>query len=186
MFLEEVGRNAAEILKVLPSIATILGALLAGWWFLFTRSFSQRIQFDVDLQILDIGHPENYLAEVGLIVENKGQRQHRIYNLFCEARRPRLLEAGDGEPHFPATNFVTEQLEYFFVSAGVRQRFTKSFFIPKSEKAVFVIGLFSYGKQKLKLPSLRSKAIESVDVKGVDTHTTTRIFSVQPRTFGDK
>ena len=84
-------KDVAEIASSLMTAGAIVAGLI---WFLYTRSFRRRVQFEVDLQLIDLG-PENpnYLAEVMLIIENKGPREHRIYNLFARFDKPSNWQA---------------------------------------------------------------------------------------------
>src|SRR5205085_1105429 len=91
---------AVAFAPLASSVTTLLGALGALYWFLFTRSFKRRIQFDVDLQIIDIVDEKFYAGEVALIVENKGQREHRLYNLLVEARESTVLNNGTKTAHY--------------------------------------------------------------------------------------
>jgi hypothetical protein len=162
-------RNIKDIFSIVSSIATIGGVLAALYWFLFTCSFKRRIEFDCDLNIFDVGADEDYLAEVVLIVENKAQREHRLYNLWCEVRQPRILQGIDPLPtYLKLQNLVPEALTYFFIPAGVQQRFPKTFRIPRQAKVVRVIAMFTYEQERLDLSSLSHLTFDALDALQYD------------------
>jgi len=173
-----------DVGQALAGFITVGAGCAALYWFLFTRSFRHRIQFDIDLQILELGDPEFLVAEAMLIIENKGQREHRLYNLFCEARSSKMTSGAETPTYYmPTENIVPASMEYFFVAAGVRQILTRAFKIPKAEKVIRVSALFGYGQQREQIDKLDSAAIEKLDTTGHTTHFITRLFPVQPRTF---
>ena len=173
-----------DVFQGLAAVTTIAAATVALGWFFFTKSFRQRIQFDVDLQIIDVGDPQDFAAEVMLIVDNKGQREHRMYNLFCEVRQSRLFANSSAalKSYHPLENLVPEKLEYYFVAAGVRQPVTSAFKIPKSEKLVRVKALFAYHQVVLPVTSLDAEPLAKLD-READIHTVARLFEVKPRPF---
>jgi hypothetical protein len=112
--------QAKDISSICASIATAAGAAVALYWFLFTRSFKRRIEFDVKLNIFDVGPDCDYVAELVILVNNKGQREHRLYNLWCEVRQSRVVQGGQKVgSYLPVINIVPKKLDYFFVQAGV-------------------------------------------------------------------
>jgi hypothetical protein len=170
-----------EIAGIAASLATVAGFAAAFYWFLFTRSFKRRIQFDCDLKIFDVGQDGDYVAELVISVENKGQREHRLYNLWCEVRQPRILRAdGKVASYLPMTNLVPEALCYFFIPSGIRQTFPKTFRIPRSEKVVRVIAMFTYEPKRLNLKSLQHLTLEALDSLGYTTHSVAKLFEVKP------
>ena len=180
MFRMNIG-YLKDIFSIASSIATIGGFAGALYWFVFTRSFKRRIQFDCDLKLFDVGADQDYLAELVLIVENKGQRKHRLYNLWCEVRQPRLLSGAEiATSYLEMTNLVPERLSYFFIPAGIRQTFPKTFRISMNEKIVRVIAMFTYEPKRLDLTSLRHLTLESLDSLGFTTHSVAKLFEVKP------
>ena len=175
-----------DLAETLSSVSTFCAAIAALYWFLFTRSFRRRIQFDLDLQILDIEDDNFYVAEMMLIVENKGQREHRIYNLLCEARQSKLgfLTGPSPTVYLRAENIVPKGMEYYFVAADVRQTFTRAFMIPKAEKLIRLIAVFSYERGRLDETSLDRSALLRLDKIGTTTHSVSRLFAVEKRQFG--
>ena len=175
-----------DLVEILSGISTLCAAIAAFYWFLFTRSFRRRIQFDVDLQILDIKDDNFYAAEMMLIVENKGQREHRIYNLLCEARQSKLGSSTDHPPtvYLPVKNIVPKEIEYYFVAADVRQTFTRPFLIPKTEKLIRAIAFFSYESSRLDEGPLDGPSFLRLDKMGNITHSVSRLFAVKERQFG--
>src|SRR5258705_8601718 len=87
--------DAKDIASIVSSVATVAGGVAALYWFVFTRSFKRRIEFDADLKIFDLGEDNDYVAEVILTVNNRGQREHRLYNLWCEVRQSRVVAGRD-------------------------------------------------------------------------------------------
>jgi hypothetical protein len=174
-----------DIFSIAASIATFGGFAAALYWFLFTRSFKRRIEFTCSLTIFDVGSDQDYLAELVLIVENKGQREHRLYNLWCEVRQPRALRGtADTIAYLRATNLVPEALTFFFIPAGIKQTFPKTFRIPRGEKVVRVVAMFTYEPKRLDLSSLSHLTLESFDSLGFTTHSVAKLFEVRPTNDG--
>jgi hypothetical protein len=168
-----------SIADIAANSVTFLAAGAAAYWFIFTRSFRQRAEFDCELRIFDVGPDEDYLAELVLIVENKGQREHRIHNLWCEVRQPGSL-AGSGEPtsYLPQRNLVTTDLGYFFVPPGVRQTFPVSFRLPRDAKLVRAIAIFVY--QQKRLPNDKHFTLQGLSDAGFSPHQIAKLFVVAP------
>ncbi len=173
--------DAKDIAAIVSSVATVAAGAAAFYWFLFTRSFKRRIEFDADLKIFDLGEENDYVAEIVLTVSNKGQREHRLYNLWCEVRQSRVLGESRGiKSYLPLTNFVPEKFEYFFIPSDVVQTFPKSFTIPRGEKLVRVIAMFTYEKKRLDLQRLDHLTFEALDEINLTTHSVSKLFEVKP------
>jgi hypothetical protein len=174
-----------DIFSIVGSIATVAGAAAALYWFLFTRSFKRRIEFDADLKIFDVGPDHDYVAELVVIVNNKGQREHRLYNLWCEVRQSRAVEQSENVTEYlKTTNLVPKNLEYFFIPAGVSQTFPKTFTIPKSEKLVRVMAVFTYERKVLELEKINPLTFDALDSIGATTHSVSKLFEVKPSASG--
>jgi hypothetical protein len=149
-------------------------------WFLYTRSFKRRVEFDVNLNIFDVGPDRDYVAEVVLTVENLGQREHRLYNLWCEVRQTRALNSeGKIASYLAVKNLVPKEITYFFIPAGVKQSFPKTFTIPRHEKLVRVIAIFTYEAKRLELQHLNHLSFEELDRIGFTTHSVSKLFEVK-------
>lgn len=174
-----------DIFSIVGSVATAAGAAAALYWFLFTRSFKRRIEFDADLKIFDVGSAENYIAELLVIVNNKGQREHRLYNLWCEVRQSREVEKKQKvDQYLTITNLVPKNLEYFFIPAGVSQTFPKTFTIPKSQGLVRVMAVFTYERQLLPVEKWDHLTLEALDSIGAVTHSVSKLFEVKTTKVG--
>jgi hypothetical protein len=173
--------DAKDIAAIVSSVTTVAAGAAALYWFLFTRRFKRRIEFAADLKIFDLGEENDYVAEIILTVSNKGQREHRLYNLWCEVRQSRVLgESRDIKSYLPLTNFVPEKLQYFFIPSDVVQTFPKSFTIPRTEKIVRVIAMFTYEKERLDLQRLDHLTFEALDKINLTTHSVSKLFEVKP------
>ena len=170
-----------DILGILSHLTTVGVALVALYWFFFTRSFKQKIQLDVDVQILHTADPKYGISEIRLTVDNRGQREHRLYNLWCEARESRMNMAGETPQYFlPAVNLVPEAVEYYFVAAGVKQVYTRPFKLPTDTPIVRVTAMFTYDKKRLDIKRLDGETLERLDKSGIITHSVSRLFEVEP------
>jgi hypothetical protein len=139
------------------------------------------IEFDASLKIFDVGPDHDYIAEVVLTVNNEGQREHRLYNLWCEVRQTQALkESAKVDAYLPITNLVPKKIEYFFIQAGVSQAFPKTFTVPRSEKLVRVIAMFTYGRKRLALEHLDHLTFEALDNIGDTPHSVSKLFEVKP------
>lgn len=177
MTLEQI-RPFAEIGS---AAVPIVAALAAGYWFLFTRSFRQRVELDCALRIFDVGESRPYLAELAVIVENKGQREHRMYNLWCEVRQTKRL-TGEDEPasYLPLRNLVSRPMTYFFVPPGVRQTFPVPLEIPRDAKIVKATAIFVHQQRHISLPDGASPTLEGLNKLGFTPHSVERLFVVAP------
>jgi hypothetical protein len=175
-------KDAAQILA---HLSTLLVAAAGLFWFVFSRGFKRRVQFDVDLQIIDVGNPEHFAAEVMLVLDNKGQREHRVHNLFCEVRQSSMITRDMGR-YLKLENWVPKD-DFYFIAAGVRQSFTRSFQIPKDAKLVRIRALFSYNKRRFDLTSLEKEDVKKAEgEKGIVYHELSRLFKVESRYFSMK
>jgi hypothetical protein len=175
-----------DFANIASSVATAGVAVAALCWFLFTRSFTQRIEFDADLRIFDLGPGQDYGAELILTLDNRGQREHRLYNLWCEVRQTHLV-TGDLETksYLEAKNIVPQKLKYFFIPAGVKQTFQVPFSIDRKEKLVRVTALFTYKKKRIDkrigidIQHLDRPTLEKLDQKGYTPHFVSKLFEVK-------
>jgi hypothetical protein len=171
-----------SISEILSHLATVGVALAALYWFFFTRSFKQKIQLSIEMRVFQNRDPKYCLSEIILTVDNKGQREHRLYNLWCEARESRMNMAGDTPQYFlPAINLVPKAVEYYFVAAGVRQVYTRAFKLPTNTAIVRVTAMFTYDKRRLDIKRLDRETLEQLDNSGVVTHSVSQLLEVGGR-----
>jgi hypothetical protein len=169
-----------NLASIVSSFATAGVAAAALYWFLFTRSFKRRIEFDVDLHIFDLGPDQDYVAELILTLNNRGQREHRLYNLWCEVRQTSLLTGGaETKSYLKVTNLVPEKLQYFFIAAGVKQTFPIPFRIDRKEKIVRANGMFTYKTKRMNIDKLDRLAFEKLDRNRYTAHTVSKLFKVK-------
>jgi hypothetical protein len=170
-----------ELTEVASNVATVAVASAGAWWFFFRRDFRRRIQFEIDLKIFPFNEMlTGFPAEASLVLENKGQIEHRAYNLFFEARFPSYLfnEQERREPIVPLTNLVPEDLGFYFIAPGVRQAFTTTFVIPRDATYCRILGGFTYRRKRLQLE--KGMRFRDLGAKRFLTHTGSRLFQVSP------
>lgn len=76
-------KTTAEVTEVVAHVATALAAMAAAWWFFRSSRAKPRLVFDLDCQFLPLrGNPGQLVAELQMIIENKGSITHVVRELF--------------------------------------------------------------------------------------------------------
>jgi hypothetical protein len=128
-----------------------------------------------------VGDPDSYVAEVVLKIDNNGQREHRLADLWCEVRQSRSLVGDKLTSYLPLKNLKPEDVGDFYIPANSFERFPKTFRIPRSERLVRVMATYSCDGKPLKLDHqqhLTFEVLDALSAKGADSHTVARLFSV--------
>jgi hypothetical protein len=147
------------ICDVSVGACTVLAALATAWWFFYTNQIKQRIQFDVELNVIAPGTgTKSQIAEIAFIFENKGFVEHYIWDLKASVhtlQNPLQLTSKkqNNELIFDRcllskTNLVRKDYEYYFVRPGVRQVITHIIEIPTGLSVVRVTASFHYNQNK--------------------------------------
>lgn len=169
-----------DVSTIVASLVTIGATLAAACWFLFSRSFRQRIEFDAELKIYDV-EGEDYACQLRLILTNKGQREHQIRNLLCEVRESSMATKNTKmKSYFGPANLVKGKNSIVFVPAGVTQVFPKTFAIPKSAKLVRVRASFTYGGAYISTAEIRKLTFEGLDNSPRVTDDVSKLIVVKP------
>lgn len=173
--------NIEQTAEIGANLVPMLAGLAAAYWFLLSRSYRQRVELDCDLRVFDVGEDRPFLAEAILIVENKGQREHRLHNLWCEVRQPQRL-AGEAAPacYLPLRNLVSRPMVWFFVAAGVRQTFRITFEIPRGVKIAKMVALFVHQQRRVDLPEGVPVSLEALNRRGLTPHSVAKLFAIAP------
>ncbi len=140
---------------VASSLASVLALGAAGFWFIRTSKAKQRIQFDLDCKIYAlIDNPDDKIAEIQFIFENKGFVEHRIYDLTVslhalESEQKLEGKSRTGELIFKRRILGKTKLEppgedYYFIRPGVRQIITHIVPINKCDSVIRVTAGFLY------------------------------------------
>ena len=163
-------KSWAQIASNISSVGLILGGLI---WFLGSRKYRRRIQFDLDCHVYELDNEsDKMVAEVELIFENKGFIDHHIRDLTVSIhslspQAPFEVNDKTGELDFPdvllkRTPIVPPKYEFYFIRPGVRQVITH---------IVPIIGRSSM---------IRITAGFNYDRHGNYPHTVRRVFPVTP------
>src|ERR1700722_11821884 len=97
-FIRDVLQIASSIAVILVAIAALIG--MRGLW-----GGGNRVQLDIDLQVLDVGNAGEMVGELVVALQNMGLRTQKLHNLFLEVR-PSRLGAGAGAAIVPVTNLI--------------------------------------------------------------------------------
>jgi hypothetical protein len=165
--------SSLDLIKSWTPVASSLGSLLAlcaaAFWFVRTAKAKQRIQFDLDCKIYALfGNPDEKVAEIQFIFENKGFVEHRIYDLTVslhalESEQKLQTKSKTGELVFARrilgkTTLEPPGDEYYFIRPGVRQVITHIVPIDHCDSVIRVTAGFQYVE------------------RGAHPHTSRRVF----------
>jgi hypothetical protein len=131
------------VLQILSSLA-VIAAVFAFLGTLKAARAGNRVQLELDLQVLDLGGGDQ-VGELMVVLTNVGPRIQEVDNLFIEVRPSRHVASSAGTV-VPATNLVTHEDEPLALVPGVRQQFTWTFEIPREERLLRATALISQGK----------------------------------------
>jgi hypothetical protein len=130
------------VLQILSSLA-VIAAVLAILGTLKAARAGNRVQMELDLQVLDLGGGDQ-VGELMVVLTNVGPRIQEVANLFIEVRPSRHVASSAGTV-VPATNMVPHEDEPLLLVPGVRQPFTWTFEIPRDERLLRATALISQG-----------------------------------------
>jgi hypothetical protein len=134
---------ALTALQILSSLAIIV-AVFAVLGVLKAARAGNRVQLEIDLQVLDLGGGEQ-VGELMVVLQNVGPRVQEVSNLFIEVRPSRHVASAAGTV-VPATNMVAHEDEPLVLVPGVRQPLTWTFEIPRDERLLRATAVISQGK----------------------------------------
>ena len=119
------------VLQVLASLAVVVVAI-AALRALRAGQAGNRIQLDLDLQVMDAGAGE-HIGELMVNLQNVGPRMQAISNLFIEVRPSRHTQSAAG-PVVAAINMIPREDGALQIPPGVRHALTWTFEIPRDER----------------------------------------------------
>jgi hypothetical protein len=170
-----------DVLQILSSFAVIVVACLAALGLRGAWRVGNRIQLDIDMQVLESGGEP--VGELVITLQNMGNRQQRIHNLFLEVRPSRHTGNGGGPALVPAVNFLGDEDLPLVLAPGVRQVLTWSFEVPRDERLLRVTAAMNTAGRMdgEAVPSLSQK---NLWLFGKTARYTSRLFEVAPGGFG--
>lgn len=166
-----------DLLQIVSSIALILLAF-AAWRTMRAARVGNRVQLDVDLQVIDVGGEQ--IGELMVVLQNTGPRLQELSNLFIEVRPSRHVASAAGTV-VPATNMIDEDRPLRLVP-GVRQPITWTFEIPRDERLLRTTVVISQGKW-IDPDSVSVLASKSFEMFGGSVRYLSRVFDVSAAGF---
>jgi hypothetical protein len=168
-----------DALQSAAYLAVILLVVVLAWQTRGTRG-GNRIQVDLDLQILDVS-PNDLIGELVVVLQNMGPRQQELRNLFIEIRPSRHVSS-NGMPLVPPVNMISPEVHAISLAPGVRQLLTWTFEIPRDEKLLRATALINTGRRMESevVPSLSQPYFAEF---GASMRYTSRVFEVAPGLF---
>jgi len=137
-----------DVSDVLRTIATVGGALLALVWFLATRAYKRHTEVELSCRAFAV--PDGTLAEIAVVIENKGARRSKLTHLAIGVAR---LKAGAGmndylieaewEPIGKDTIITIEPERRLVVLQGISQEFTHTFIVRRDIDLIQVTASFN-------------------------------------------
>ncbi len=169
-----------DMLQIVSSIAVILAAIAAVIGLRGLGRGGNRVQIDIDLQVLDVGAAEA-IGELVVTLQNMGVRQQKLYNLFLEVRPSRHV-GGAGGAVVPVTNLIGAEDDPIMLAPAVRQVLTWTFEVPREERLLRATALINTGRWMAaeQVPSLSQKHFWQF---GPTLRYTSRVFETGPAPF---
>jgi len=161
------------VLQTLSSLAIILAAG-AIWGTLKAARAGNRVQLELDLQVLDLGGGDQ-VGELMVVLLNVGPRVQEISNLFIEIRPSRHVASAAG-------TVVPDEDEPLILVPGVRQPITWTFEIPRDERLLRATAVISQGKW-IDSDRVSTLAQKSFDMFGDSVRYLSRVFDVSSAGF---
>lgn len=166
--------QAQAVLQMLASLAIILVAW-AIWGTLKAARAGNRVQLDIDLQVLDLAGGDQ-IGELMVVLLNVGPRIQEVTNLFIEVRPSRHVASAAGTV-VPAVNMVPHEDEPLILVPGVRQPLTWTFEIPRDERLLRATAVISQGKW-IDSDRVSTLAQKSFEMFGESVRFLSRVFDV--------
>ncbi len=135
-----------DALEIVASLAVILVAAAAWYTLRGTGRNGNRVQLDLDLQLIDVGNGADLIGELMVVLQNMGARHQKLHNLFIEIR-PSRRAGGTGLPIVPVTNMLSSEGFPLLLAPGVRQMMTWTFEIPRDDRLLRATALINIGKR---------------------------------------
>ena len=170
-----------DALQSVAYLAVLLLAVVALWQLRGIGRAGNRIQLDIDLQVMELAAAGDLIGELSVALQNMGNRHQKLSNLFVEVR-PSRYASNNGMPLVPTVNMIGPDLHSITLAPGVRQLLTWTFEIPRDNKLLRTTVLINTG------PRLESEAVPSLSQQyfpefGSSVRYVSRIFEVSPGIF---
>jgi hypothetical protein len=134
-----------DVLHAMASLAVILVAGAAWFSLRGTARNGNRVQLDIDLQMIDLGPGTDLIGELMVVLQNMGARHQKLHNIFIEIRHSRRA-GGTGLPIVPVTNMLSSDGFPLLLAPGVRQMLTWTFEISRDDRLLRATALINTGK----------------------------------------
>lgn len=169
-----------DALQSAAYLAVVLLAAVAAWQMRGTGRTGNRVQIDIELQVLELAAAE-LIGELIVVLQNMGTRHQELCNLFIEVRPSRHVSS-NGVPLVPPINMISTDLHSIMLAPGVRQLMTWTFEIPRAEKLLRATAVINTGAR------LESETVPSLSQAyfaefGSSMRYASRIFEVAPGLF---
>jgi hypothetical protein len=170
-----------DALQSVAYLAVMLLALVAAWQLRGIGTAGNRIQLDIDLQVMELAAGSDLIGELSVALQNMGSRHQKLSNLFIEVRPSRHVSP-NGLPLVPPVNMIGPALYSIVLAPGVRQLVTWTFEIPRDQKLLRATALINTGAR------LESEVVPTLSQQyfaefGSSMRYTSRIFEVSPGLF---
>ena len=172
--------HLGDTLQIVLDLAVLVLAAALLWQMRGIGRTGNRVQIDVDLQVLDLSGGE-LIGELIVVLQNMGQRHQPLRNLFIEVR-PSRYASKNNAPLVPPMNMISPELHEITLAPGVRQLLTWTFEVPRDEKLLRVTALINTGRRQEgeAVPTLTQQHFRQF---GETMRYTSRIFEVAPGLF---
>jgi hypothetical protein len=155
--------------KLGSSISTIFIALAGGSWFILTRRYSKRVEFDLEYDQF-FNNEKSCILQLKFTLENKGQVEHKCYNLAFEVVKLQHNGRAISNPEkgfiYRSGNIVEAAAEYYYVRPGVKQRIVHTVFTPQGVRFVKVRAFFTYSKKRMDIDRKKPTMPQRLNLPG--------------------
>ena len=170
-----------DALQSVAYFAVTLVALVAVWQLRGVARGGNRVQIDVELQVMELGASNDLIGELAVALQNMGARHQKVSNVFIEVRPSRYVNS-NAMPLVPPVNMIGPDLHAISLAPGVRQLLTWTFEIPRDQKLLRVTALMNTGSrhETEAVPTLSQQYFSEF---GSSLRYVSRIFEVSPGLF---
>lgn len=170
-----------DALQSVAYFAVTIVALVAAWQLRGIARAGNRVQLDVELQVMELGAANDLIGELAVALQNMGARHQKVSNMFIEVRPSRYISA-NAMPLVPPVNMIGPDLHSITLAPGVRQLLTWTFEIPRDQKLLRVTAVMNTGSRQ------ESEAVPTLSQQyfaefGSSVRYVSRIFEVSPGLF---
>jgi hypothetical protein len=170
-----------DVLQIAASLVVILVAIWAWLALRGTARTGNRVQLDIDLQVIDVGASRPLVGEMVMVLQNMGNRHQKLWNLFLEVRPSRHV-ASNGVVLVPVTNMIDKEDYPLLLAPGVRQMLSWTFEIPRDERLLRATAVINTGQwlEPDVVPELSKKHLWTF---GATARYASRVFEVSASAF---